>query len=119
MFVKPPASPGGGGKATGLGITGLVLSILGPLALLISLGLFFIISLPMSGAGWACGHVARRRSGDPLGKPAVIIGIVGVVLAVLCAILWSVLFASGFDATDLERELEELQRDLERRSREG
>ena len=97
-----------------------MLSVLGPLALLISLGLFFLFALPLSGGGWACGAVARKRDpNDPLGKPAVIVGIIGVVLALVCAAIWIGLFASGFDATDLERELEEFQRDLERRANEG
>ena len=75
-----------------------------------------MFSLPASIAAWVTGARGRKRvatgqttSGDGIAHAGVVLGIVGVILGVVGAVVWIALIASGLD-------LEELQRDLERRS---
>jgi hypothetical protein len=89
--------------------------MLGILLLILSLG-FGLLSLPLSLGAWIAGFQGRKRVargettyGDGLAHAGVVLGIVGVVLAVIGIVVWIVLIASGLD-------LEELRRDLERRS---
>ena len=93
-----------------------MLGILGVTILLLTAGLAFIFSLPMSIAAWIMGAQGRKNVatgkttyGDGLAHAGVILGIVGVVLAVVGMAVWVVLILSGVD-------LEELRRDLENQS---
>jgi hypothetical protein len=120
-----PAQPAGApptfvrGRKTetnGLAVAALVLSIAGLVLLVMTLGLGFIITLPCSIAGWICAAQARNRinlgettTGRGQAQAAYVLGIIGVVVGVMAAVGWIAAIASGLD-------LEELQRDLERRS---
>ena len=95
----------------GLATTSLVLGIVGLL-----LVIFAPLSLPVSIAAWITGAQSRKRiaagltdQGEGSARGGVILGIVGVVLGMLVVTAWIVLVALGVD-------LEELRRDLERRS---
>jgi hypothetical protein len=101
-----PASP-----PNGLATTSLVLGIVGLL-----LVIFAPLSLPVSIAAWITGAQSRKRiaagltdQGEGSARGGVILGIIGVVLGLLVVTAWIVLVALGVD-------LEELRRDLERRS---
>ena len=95
----------------GLATTSLVLGIVGLL-----LVVFAPLSLPVSIAAWVTGAQSRKRvaagltdQGEGAARGGVILGIIGVVLGLLVFAAWIVLVALGVD-------LEELRRDLERRS---
>lgn len=80
--VAVPASSAqrsGAVAALALGITGLVL-------LLCSMGLLFIVSLPLSVSAWALGRSGRRREPEgarPSAAAGEVLGIVGTVLSCL------------------------------------
>jgi hypothetical protein len=98
VFLPPNAtipSPAGqrqNGRATaalGLGAGGLGL-------LFFSGGMLFFLTIPASIAGWVLGVKAKRREiGRDQANIAVIIGIVGVVLGVIAAVVWILLIALG------------------------
>jgi hypothetical protein len=110
MF-QTPAQPGNGAATTAL-----VLGILGLVLVVFTAGAGFAFSLPASIGAWIAGVQGRKRvaagqttTGEGLAHAGVILGIAGVVLGVVGMIVWVALIASGLD-------LEELRRDLERRS---
>jgi hypothetical protein len=103
-------------QSNGAATTSLVLGILGVTVLLLTAGLAFIFSLPMSIAAWILGAQGRNNVatgkttyGDGLAHAGVILGIVGVVIGLVGAAVWVVLVLTGVD-------LEELRRDLENRT---
>ena len=107
--VFAPARPAS--QPNGLATTSLVLGIVGLL-----LVIFAPLSLPVSIAAWVTGAQSRKRiaagltdQGEGSARGGVILGIIGVVLGLIVVIAWIVLVAVGVD-------LEELRRDLERRS---
>jgi hypothetical protein len=111
-----PAFVKAGGERNGLAVTALVLGIVGVGLLVITFGLFFVITLPCSIAAWICGSQARARidvgeqtTGRAQAQAGYVLGILGVVLGVIAAVSWIVAISSGLD-------LEELRRDLERQS---
>jgi hypothetical protein len=98
-------------QPNGLATTSLVLGIVG-----ILLVIFAPLSIPVSIAAWITGAQSRKRvaagitdQGEGSARGGVILGIIGVVLGLLVVTAWIVLVALGVD-------LEELRRDLERRS---
>jgi hypothetical protein len=104
------------GQSNGAATTSVVLGILGITLLLLTAGVGFLFSLPLSIAAWVAGFQGRKRVargettyGDGLAHAGVVLGIVGVVLGIVGMVVWIALIASGLD-------LEELRRDLERRS---
>ena len=110
MF-QTPSQPGNGAATTSL-----VLGILGVLLVIFTAGAGFLFSLPVSIAAWITGSQGRKavaagktKAGEGLAHAGLILGIVGVVLGVIGMVVWVALVLSGFD-------LEELRRDLERRS---
>jgi hypothetical protein len=110
MF-QTPAQPGNGAATTSL-----VLGILGLLLVVFTAGAGFLFSLPISIAAWITGAQGRKavasgktKAGDGIAHAGLILGIVGLVLGVVGMVAWVALVLSGFD-------LEELRRDLERRS---
>jgi hypothetical protein len=115
-FVRPQQA-----RAGGLAITAIVLGVLGIGLLVLSVGTSFLLSLPCSGAGWACGIRARQNAdADPAlssrsaAQAAVVIGMVGVGLGVLSAIVWIILLSVGVSIEDLrdylQRQLQEERR---------
>ncbi len=111
IYLQASSRPGNGAATTSL-----VLGIIGIVLVILTLGIGFLFSLPASVAAWVVGARGRKRvatgqttSGDGIAHAGVVLGIVGVILGVVGAVVWIALIASGLD-------LEELQRDLERRS---
>jgi hypothetical protein len=95
----------------GLGIAGLSL-------LLLSLGSFFLVTLPLSAAAWWLGARERRRirsgatpAGDSQATAALWLGRVGVIAGVLAMVAFFVLVAAGVDFEHLR---DQLQRELDR-----
>lgn len=93
-----------------------MLGILGIMLVVLTAGAGFLFSLPVSIAAWITGGQGRKRvasgqttTGDGLAHAGLVLGIVGVVLGVVGMVVWVALVLSGFD-------LDELRRDLERRS---
>jgi cbb3-type cytochrome oxidase subunit 3 len=90
-----PARAAGGGTAVASVVTGVLALVL----LTMSLGLFFMLTLPLAVTAWALGREARRK-GDPssrgMARAGEVIGIVGTVLSALmlagCAALMASLF---------------------------
>jgi hypothetical protein len=76
----------------------------GSLGLLVfSAGLLFFLTLPASIAGWILGNRGKRLgTGRDQANVAVIIAIAGVVLGVIAAAVWIVLFATGEYSTTTE-----------------
>ena len=90
-----------------------MLGILGVTVLLLTAGLAFIFSLPMSIAAWIMGAQGRRNVaagkttyGDGLAHAGVILGIAGVVLGIVGIAVWLALYLSGVDFEELRRDLE-------------
>jgi hypothetical protein len=111
MAVRNPLAAWG----LGFGIAGLGL-------LLLSLGSFFLVTLPLSGTAWVLGSRARRRaaegaSSEAQATAALWLGRIGVAIGLLAMIVFIVLVAAGFDfeqlRDDLERELERQRRESE------
>jgi hypothetical protein len=75
-----PARPAGGGTA----VASLVIGVLALFLLVISFGLFFLLTLPLAVTAWALGREARR-SGNPsrreMARAGEIMGIVGTALS--------------------------------------
>jgi hypothetical protein len=113
---RPPIFQTPAKQANGAATTSLALGILGVLFVVFTAGAGFFFSIPASIAAWIAGSQGRKRVatgqttyGDGLAHAGLVLGIVGVVLGVIGMVVWIVLIASGLD-------LEELRRDLERRS---
>jgi hypothetical protein len=83
-----PAPPAKGASA----VLSIVLGVLGLCLLVMSFGLLFIVTLPLSVTAWALGREARR-SGAPNGRAGEVLGIAGTALGLLlfagCAALLS------------------------------
>ena len=100
-FAAPPVEQG----MDGLAIAALVCALTSLALLVLSLGLSFILSLPLALSGW----VLASRSGRPgAGRT---LSIIAVALSVAAAVVWLALMAAGFTPEELQRSLEqELQR---------
>jgi hypothetical protein len=112
-FVKPQTGP-----ANALAITSLVLSISSLVLLVLSVGVSFTISLPLSAGAWLCAVRAKRalrdgraHGGEGQAKAGLVLAIVGVALSVVAMIVWIALIASGFSVEELR---DNLERELER-----
>ncbi|MDX6730388.1 MAG: hypothetical protein QOC54_336 [Baekduia sp.] len=81
----------------GLGSVSLVL-------LVMTVGVSFFVSLLMSSVAMWMGKQTGRRA-------AVIVGLIGIVLAAIAAITWSILVSQGITPQDLQ---DSLQRSLDR-----
>ncbi len=69
-------------------VVGLVLGLVGACLLLMSFGLLFLVSLPLSASAWGCGRRARRQAdvaGAPRGTALAgeTLGVVGTILGLL------------------------------------
>ena len=116
-FVKPQSAP-----ANALAITALVLSISSLVLLVLSVGVSFTISLPLSAGAWICAVKAKRalrdgraQSGAGQAKAGLVLAMIGVALSVAAMIIWIALIASGFSVDELRENLEqELERQRQR-----
>jgi hypothetical protein len=86
---------------------GMVCSIVGAGLLVLSFGLLWLVTLPLSIAGLVCGIVGKRKlaRGEVTGSrgvatAAIVIGIVGIVLHVIVALLFVLFWAAIVDALD-------------------
>ena len=88
-----PARPTGGGSA----VASLVTGVLALFLLMISFGLFFLVTLPLSVTAWALGREARR-SGDPgsrgIARAGEVMGVVGTAASALMLAGCAALIAS-------------------------
>ena len=118
-FVKAKSGP-----ANGLAIAALVLSISSLALLVLSIGVSFTISLPLSAAAWVCAIKAKRalrdgraHGGEGQAKAGLWLAMAGVALSVAAMIVWIALIASGFSIDELRENLEqELERQRQRQS---
>ena len=78
---RPPAPARRAGSGTA--VASLVLGLLGLCVLTLTLGLFFIIALPLSVSAWGLGRDARRSdtTARSLAITGEVLGIVGTLLA--------------------------------------
>lgn len=92
MRQLPVARTGPAGAATAPSnpseVVGLVLGLVGACVLLMSFGLLFLVSLPLSASAWVCGRGARRQAdvaGAPRGTALAgeTLGVVGTILGLL------------------------------------
>jgi hypothetical protein len=88
-------------------VVGLALSISGVVLLVLSFGFAWLITFPLSIAGLVCGAIGKRKvdrgelvSGRGAALGALIVGIVGVVLHLIAAVLFVIFWASILDAID-------------------
>jgi hypothetical protein len=114
-FVKAAGPVAAGGPRNRLAVASLVSGIVGLVVLIVSLGLWFAIAVPLSAAAWVSGLRARKgiaegRSATGAGqaRAGLVLGIVGVALGVVAAVVWLYLVLV------LNISLDEIQRDLER-----
>lgn len=84
---------------------GLVCALAGVALLLMSFGFAWIVTLPLCIAGIVCGAVGRRKAdagevvgGRGVAQAALIIGIVGVVLHLIVAVLFVIFWAAIVDS---------------------
>jgi hypothetical protein len=117
-----PTPPARGARSPGAA-WGLGLGIAGLALLLLSLGSFFIVTLPLSAAAWWLGARERRRirasdvaGGDTQATAALWLGRVGVIAGLLAMITFIALVAAGVDFEQLR---DDLQRELDRQKQEN
>jgi hypothetical protein len=118
-FVRPPRGAvrdPAVAWALGLGIAGLGLLVL-------SLGTFFVVTVPLSAAAWALAARARRgtrpdaaAAADRRITAALWLGRIGVFAGAAAALVFLVLLAAGFDFEQLRQDL---QRELDRQRQDG
>ena len=91
----------------GLAIAALVCAIASLGLLVLSVGLSFMLSLPLGLAGWACAARAPKDVRPGQLKTGQVLAIIAVALSVTAAIAWVVLMAAGYSPEDLQRSLEQ------------
>lgn len=108
-------------RATGLATASAVLGTLALLAVVLTVGVLFVVGLPVGAAAAMMGVVARRRAGGALATVGVVTGALAVVLSLLVValIVAVITLLDGIDLSglpdavrdlipeDLERELDE------------
>jgi hypothetical protein len=101
VFVPPPQPEG----ASALGVAALVCAVLSIGLLVFSLGLSFVLSLPLGITGWVC---ASRSERPGVGRT---LSLVAIGLSVAAALVWVILILAGYSPDELQRSLEqELER---------
>lgn len=86
---------------------GMVCSIVGAGLLVLSFGFLWLFTLPLCIAGLVCGIVGKRKleRGEVVGSrgvamTAIVVGVVGIVLHVIAAVLLVIFWAALIDALD-------------------
>jgi hypothetical protein len=101
------------GPSSGLAIAGTAVGSIALLLLVLSLGLGYPVCGLLSLSALLLGVNARRRikatgKGRPgQAKAAIWVGAIGLILAIVAAIVWAGLDASGFSPDDLRQWLED------------
>ena len=93
----PPAREEG---TNGLAIAALVCAIASLGLLVLSVGLSFMLSLPLGLAGWACAARAPKDVRPGQLKTGQVLAIIAVALSVAAAIVWVALMAAGVTPDD-------------------
>ena len=95
----PPAPPPVRAGRPAEAILSVVLSGVGATVLFFSLGLLFLITLPLSATGWALGRSVRRNPtverGRTLALTGEVLGVAGTVSACLALAACSAIIAAG------------------------
>jgi hypothetical protein len=95
----PPNAPSPGSpeqRQNGRATAALAFGAGGLGLLFFSAGALFLLTIPASIAGWVLGHQAKSREvGRDQANLAVTIGIIGVVLGVVAAVVWVLLVSLG------------------------
>jgi hypothetical protein len=112
VFVKERGREG----TNRLAIAALVCAVSSLALLVLSLGLSFIVSLPLGAAAWVCAAKAPRDVQPGQRKLGLILAIVAVALSVAAAAVWIALIAAGVSVEDLQQNL---QNELDRQRRAG
>lgn len=111
-WAPPPPPPAWGyywapQRENTVATVGMVCSIVGAGLLVLSFGLLWVVTLPLSIAGLVCGIVGKRKldRGEVTGSrgvvmAAIVVGIVGIVLHVIVALLFVLFWAAIIDALD-------------------
>jgi hypothetical protein len=105
---RPPVEVPPEVQAGPLGLVALVCAVLSIGLLVFSLGLSFVLSLPLAVTGWVCAVRAPRPG---VGRT---LSIIALVLSVAATVVWVALMAGGVSPEDLQRSLEQ---ELERQRR--
>jgi len=108
VFVKEPQA------RNPLAITASICAITSMGLLVFSLGLSFLISLPLGIAGWLCASRSDPNLNPGQRKTGQVLSLVAVGLSLGAMLIWVLLVVSGFSPDELQRNLEE---ELERRRR--
>jgi hypothetical protein len=91
------------GLRNGQAIAGFVLGLVGLGLLIVSVGLSFLVSLPLSVLAIVFGRQGRRRArregigGERRARLAVILGVLGCVLCVVAAVAWILVIVLNVD----------------------
>ena len=112
VFVRPAGEQG----TNGLAIAALVCAVASIGLLVLSLGLSFILSLPLGVAGWVCAAKAPRDVQPGQRKVGLVLAIAAVALSVVAAAVWIGLIAAGVSVEDLQQNLQD---ELDRQRRTG
>jgi hypothetical protein len=97
-FLPPNATlpPAAGQRQNGRATAALAFGAGGLGLLFFSAGTLFFLTVPASITGWILGRQAKRREiGRDQANVAVTIGVVGVILGVIAAVVWILLFVLG------------------------
>jgi hypothetical protein len=93
-------------------VASLVLGIVSVGAVVLTVGVFAVLTLPTAIAAWVMGRRAVRAADrEGLGQRSqaqagFVLGIVGVVLSVLAIVVWIALLSDDAFVRELERELD-------------
>lgn len=112
--VRPSYQPK---RATGLAVASAVLGALALLAVVLTVGVLFVVGLPVGAVAAVMGVVARRRAGGALATVGVVTGVLAVVLSllVLALIVAVVTVLDGIDLGGLPDAIRDLiPEDVER-----
>jgi hypothetical protein len=116
-FVRPgPAAPG---KRNAAAVWAVALAVTGLCLLILSLGTFFALTLPLSTAAWILAGRARKQiasgattQGEGQAAAALWLARIGVIAGVAALVAFIALVALGVDFEQLR---DDIQRELDRR----
>jgi hypothetical protein len=110
--AAPRYAPASGAPRNPGAVASLVLGIVSVGAVVLTVGVFAVLTLPTAIAAWVMGRRAVRAADrEGLGQRSqaqagFVLGIVGVVLSVLAIVVWIALLSDDAFVRELERELD-------------